>query len=107
MDKDYITENIGEFLWDGFTNPQSVGVRLEDVLDGAALVGLKLTDEQKSSVLAHSEAPDDWTEDDENVRDLIADATDSKDFDKMYKWLEYVVGDIAATELVEDWKEEA
>lgn len=104
--QDYITFKIGGFLWDGFCNPESVGVRLEDVLDGAALAGLQLTDKQKSSVLAHAKSPDDWTKEDENVRDLIASATDMQDFDKMYKWLEYAAGDQVAAGLIEDWKEE-
>lgn len=106
MTENYIVENIGDFLWESFCNPDSVGVRLEDVLDGAALAGLQLTDEQKESVLAHAKGPDDWTSDDENVRDLIADATDCENYEKMFAWLAFVVGDIAAAQLVEDWKEE-
>ncbi|MFV4940181.1 hypothetical protein VSS89_02985 [Lactobacillus delbrueckii subsp. lactis] len=80
--KSYVTREIGNFLWDGFTDPASVGVNLFNLLDGAALVGVDLTDEQKNSVLAHVNEIDGWTSTDEEVRDLIAAATDCMDYKK-------------------------
>ena len=38
--KSYVTREIGNFLWDGFTDPASVGVNIFNLLDGAALAGL-------------------------------------------------------------------
>lgn len=84
-----------------------VGVNLFNLLDGAALVGVDLTDEQKNSVLAHVNEIDGWTSTDEEVRDLIAAATDCMDYKKMYAWLAFVVGDTTAAGLVKGWEEEA
>lgn len=92
----YVTREIGSFIWDGFTDPAGVGVRLADILGGAALVGVDLTDAQKSSVLAHVEDVDEWTDDDESTRDAIADATDTQDYAKMHAWLAFIVGDTTA-----------
>lgn len=96
MFESYVCREIGNFIWDGFTNPAAVGVRLQDILDGAALVGVDLTDKQKNSVLAHIDEPDKWNDDDEDTRDTIADATDSKDYAKMHAWLVFIVGDTTA-----------
>lgn len=103
----YVTREIGSFIWDGFTDPAGVGVDAADILDGAALVGLDLTDKQKSSVLSHMDDIDLWTSDDEEVRDLIAAATDMQDYEKMFDWLAFVVGDNTAVDLVKEWEEEA
>lgn len=105
--KSYVTREIGDFLWDGFTDPAGVGVNVFDILDGAALVGVDLTDEQKNSVLAHVSEIDGWTSADEEVRDLIAAATDCVDYEKMFDWLSFVVGDTTAGDLVKEWEEEA
>lgn len=105
--KNYVTKEIGDFLWDGFTDPASVGVNLFNLLDGAALVGVDLTDEQKNSVLAHVNEIDGWTSTDEEVRDLIAAATDMQDYEKMFDWLSFVVGDTTAAGLVKGWAVEA
>lgn len=105
--KSYVTREIGNFLWDGFTDPASVGVNLFNLLDGAALVGVDLTDEQKNSVLAHVNEIDGWTSTDEEVRDLIAAATDCVDYEKMFNWLTFIVGDTTAGDLVKEWEEEA
>ncbi|MCD5439819.1 hypothetical protein [Lactobacillus delbrueckii] len=43
----YVTKEIGNFIWDGFCDPAGVGVDAAAILDGAALVGVDLTDEQK------------------------------------------------------------
>lgn len=107
MFETYITSKIGEFIWDGFTDPAGVGVRLVDILDGARLVGVDLTDAQKDSVLAHIDEPDKWDESDENVRDLIADATDNANYNQMFAWLAFVVGNQTAAGLVREWEEEA
>ena len=74
---------IGEFLWDGFTDPAGVGVNIFDILDGASLVGLELTSEQRDSVLNHSNNFGEWSSNDEDVRDAIAAATDCVDYEKM------------------------
>ena len=34
----YVTREIGEFIWDGFTDPAGVGVNMFNILDGASLV---------------------------------------------------------------------
>lgn len=103
----YVTREIGNFIWDGFTDPAGVGVRLEDVLDGAALVGVSLTDAQKNSVLDHTCNPDDWDDEDEIVRDLIADATDLMDYELMHDWLICITGDTTAADLEKEWEDEA
>lgn len=105
--KNYVTKEIGSFLWDGFCDPAGVGVNLFSLLDGAALVGVDLTDEQKNGVLAHVDAIDGWTSDDEAVRDLIAAATDNEDYEKMLAWFAFVVGDTTAAAMVKEWEEEA
>lgn len=103
----YVTREIGEFIWDGFCDPAGVGVNMFDILDGAALVGVDLTDEQKNSVLNHSNDYGEWTSNDEEIRDQIAAATDCEDYEKMFDWLAFVVGDTTAAALVKEWKEEA
>lgn len=70
-------------IWDEFTDPDAAGVKMEDILTGARdIMGVKLTD--------------DWTEQDEKVRDMIADATDSEDGDKLFSWMAWIDGDQAA-----------
>lgn len=103
----YIVREIGEFIWDGFCDPAGVGVNLFNILGGAALVGVDLTEEQKNGVLAHADEIDGWASDDEEVGDAIADATDNADYDKMFAWLAFVVGDSTAAGLVREWEEEA
>lgn len=105
--KNYVTREIGAFIWDGFTDPAGVGVNLFNLLDGAALVGVDLTDEQKEGVLNHGNTFGEWTSDDEEVRNAIAAATDMQDYEKMFDWLAFVVGDTTAAALVKEWKEEA
>ena len=105
--KDYITREIGNFIWDGFTDPAGVGVNMFNILDGAHLVGVNLTDAQKDSVLNHSNDFGEWSSSDEEIRDSIAIATDIQDYEKMYAWLEFIVGDNTATGLVKEWEEEA
>lgn len=103
----YVTREIGSFIWDGFTDPVAVGVNIFDILDRARLAGVDLTDEQKSGVLAHVNEIDGWTSKDEEVRDLIADATDNATYERLLSWLTYIVGDTTATDLVKNWEEEA
>lgn len=105
--KSYVTREIGDFLWDGFCDPAGVGVNVFDILDGAASVGLNLTEAQKDSVLAHGGDFGEWTSTDEEVRDAIAAATDCVDYEKMCAWLACVVGDTTAAGLVKEWEEEA
>lgn len=105
--KKYVTREIGAFIWDGFTDPAGVGVNMFDILDGASIVGVKLTDTQKDSVLNHSNDYGEWTSNDEELRDQIAVATDGEDYEKMFAWLAFVVGDTTAAALVKEWKEEA
>ena len=105
--ENYVVKEISEFVWDGFCDPAGVGVNIFNILDGASLVGVQLTEAQKNSVLSHVNDFGEWTSDDEEVRDLIAAATDCKDYEKMFSWLAFVVGDITADELVKNWKLEA
>lgn len=88
-------KKMQNFIWDGFTNAESVGVKLEDVLTGARFCGVKLTDKQINSVIAHYMNPDEWNDSDEKISDLIATASDCEDGDKLFKWLEWIVGDEA------------
>lgn len=95
-------EGMQDFIWGSFTDYVGSGVALEDVLTGAKFAGVKLTKKQIESVISHESAPDEWTEADEEVRDLIADATaDCEDGDKLFKWLEWIVGD-EAYEIVDE-----
>ena len=95
-------KGMKEFIWDGFTDSESVGVNLEDVLTGARFCGVKLTDKQINSVIDHYMNPDEWNDADEEVRDLIAAASDLDDGEKLFKWLEWIVGD-EAYNLVEEF----
>lgn len=88
-------EEMQDFIWKCYIDPVYFGVTLEDVLTGAKFVGVELTEEQIQSVIKHKSAPDEWTDADEEVRDRIADATDCEDGDKLFKWLEWLVGDEA------------
>ena len=103
----YVTREIGEFIWDGFADPAGVGVNMFDILSGAALVGVNLTNEQKDGILSHVSDFGEWSSDDEEVRDAIAAATDCVDYEKMFNWLAFVVGDITAASLVKEWQDEA
>lgn len=105
--KAYVTREIGDFIWDGVTDPAGVGVNMFDILDGAALVGVDLTDSQKEGVLNHVNDFGEWTSTDEEVRDAIAAATDCEDYKKMFAWLSFVVGDTTAADLVKNWEDEA
>lgn len=105
-EKERVVNEIGEFIWDGFCDPAAVGVNMFDILDGATIVGCNLTDEQKDSVLNHVNIFGEWTCDDETVRDAIAAATDCKDYEKMFSWLAFIVGDTTAEQLVNEWKKQ-
>lgn len=84
-------------IWDEFTDPDAAGVKKEDILTVARdIMGVKLTDDQIQSVVEHYNYADDWTEQDEKVRDMIADATDSEDGDKLFSWMAWIDGDQAA-----------
>lgn len=100
-----VIREIGEFLWDGFTDPDGLGVDAADILDGAALAGLHLTEAQKESVITHMEDVDSWSDQDEAVRDLIADATDDATYEQLFAWLAFVVGDTTAEIMVKEWEE--
>lgn len=101
---DYAKSAMAKFIWDGFTDPDGVGVDLADILDGAALAGVVLTEAQKDSVLRHMDDVDEWTSEDEAVRDQIADATDNATYEQMFSWLAFVVGDYTAAEMEKDWR---
>ena len=103
----YVTREIGEFLWDGFTDPAGVGVKLEDILDGAAVAGVMLTPAQKDNVLSHSNNYGEWTSEDEEVRDAIAFATDHATYKQLFDWLTDIVGDTTASALVKERELEA
>lgn len=105
--KNYVTKEIGSFIWGGFCDPAGVGVNIFNLLDGAAVAGLNLTEAQKNGVLVHGGDFGEWTSNDEEIRDLIAAATDCEDYGKMFAWLSFVVGDTTAAGLVKEWEEEA
>lgn len=92
------------FLWDAFTDADAVGVSLDDLLTWP---GLHLTQSQIKSIEAHYYKPEEWAKKDEEVRDIVAAATDSTDFNRLYSWLIWAVGDQTAAELVEEWEAEA
>lgn len=91
------------FLWDAFTDAGGVGVKLDDLLTWP---GLGLAKKQVKSVEAHYDQPEKWTKEDEEVRDLVADATDCEDFETLYSWLSWTVGDQTAAKMVEEWEED-
>lgn len=91
-----------KFLWDAFTDADAVGVSLNDLLTWP---GLHLAQGQISSVEAHYYKPEEWSKEDEQARNIIADATDSEDFNRLYSWLIWAVGDQTAANLVEDWEQ--
>lgn len=98
-------KEIQKFLWDAFTDADAVGVKLDNLLSWP---GLKyqcgLTQSMIDSVKAHYYKPEDWSKEDEKVRDIVAEATDSEDFEALYSWLAWAVGDQTAAGLVEDWE---
>lgn len=91
-----------KFLWDAFTDADAVGVSLNDLLTWP---GLHLAQGQISSVEAHYYKPEEWSKEDEQARNIIAGATDSEDFNRLYSWLIWAVGDQTAANLVEDWEQ--
>lgn len=97
-------QEMQDQLWWDFINPDGAGVKVEDVMTGAKFVGVIFTEEQINSVAAHQMVPDKWTKGDEAVKDMIADATDSTNGEKLYQWLAWVVGDQTADDMLEDWK---
>lgn len=100
------TKELQEELWNEFCDPEENGVRIEDVLNGAnKIMGAGLTEEQIQSVLDHYNAPDEWTDEDEQVRDMIADLTDSEDGNKLLVWYMYTSGDQAAQEFLDQYKD--
>lgn len=107
-EKKLLAREIGRFLWEGFCDPDGVGVSMRDVLDGAALVGVNLTDEQKESVIRHMNDFDAevYTSEEEEVRDQIAAATDNATYEQLFSWLEFVVGDIMSEIMVREWRGE-
>lgn len=100
---EYLKGAMSKFIWDAFCDPDGVGVNIADVLDGAALAGLVLTDDQKEGVIRHMGDVDSWTAGDEAVRDKIADATDQAAGFQLYAWLAYVVGEITAKAMIKEW----
>lgn len=90
------------FLWDSFVGARVVGTRLDDLLSWP---GLHLTQGQISSVENHYYKPEEWNKEDEQVRDLVAKATDCEDFEELYSWLAWAVGDLVAAYLVEEWEQ--
>lgn len=96
-------EKMQSFLWEAFCNAESVGVLIDDLLTWP---GLHLTSEQIESVEAHYYQSEVWTEEDEEVRDIVAAATDSQDYNRLDCWLIWTVGDQTAADLVSGWTEE-
>ena len=102
-EKERVVNEIGEFIWDGFCDPAAVGVSLNDLLTWP---GLHLTNDQVISAEYRFYDPEAWSEDNEAVRDIVAAATDCEDFDSLYCWLIWTVGDQTAADLVENWRNE-
>lgn len=102
---EYLKGAMSKFIWDAFCDPDGVGVNIADVLDGAALAGVVLTDDQKEGVIRHMGDVDSWTAGDEAVRDKIADATDNATYEQLFDWLAFVVGDDAAKMMEKEWRE--
>lgn len=96
-------KKMQDFLWDAFCDPDATGVSLDSLLTWP---GLHLTSDQVASAEYHWYDPEAWTQEDENIRDVIADATDSVDYDRLFCWLIWTVGDQTAFDLVESWGEE-
>lgn len=105
MNKEKEIVKIQSFLWDAFCNADSVGVNINDLLTWP---GLHLTSDQVEGVEAHYydiDGMDKWDENDETVRDIVATATDCENFDRLYCWLIWSVGDQTAFDLVKNWAE--
>lgn len=106
LDGEHAVIEAQGFLWDAFTDADDVGVSLEDLLSWPGLATYYgLTQKQIDSVEAHYYTPEKWTKQDEQVRDLIAKATDSEDFEALRSWLAWAVGDPTAEGLVENWEQ--
>lgn len=106
-EKTFLAREIGEFIWGAFCAPDGSGVSMRDILDGAALAGLHLTEAQKESVLNHMDDDAEvYTSEEEEVWNLLAAATDCGDYEKMFSWLEFVVGDILAPVMIREWMDE-
>ncbi|MCD5439820.1 hypothetical protein [Lactobacillus delbrueckii] len=58
-------------------------------------------------MLVHGGDFGEWNSSNEEVRGAIAAATDMQDYEKMYAWLAFVVGDTTAAALVKEWEDEA
>lgn len=98
-----VTRKMQSFLWDSFVGARVVGTRLDDLLSWPEL---GLTEGQISSVEKHYYKPDEWTEEDEKVRDIVATATDNENSLYLYHWLAWAVGDEIASYLVAGWENE-
>lgn len=98
-----VTRKMQSFLWDAFTDADAVGVSLDGLLTWP---GLHLSQGQIISVEKHYYKPEEWAKKDEEARDIIAAATDSTDFNRLYSWLIWAVGDQTAAGLVEEWEAE-
>lgn len=103
MTKNKKIQKMQKFLWDAFCDPDAVGVYLHDLLTWP---GLHLTSDQVKSTEYHFYDPEAWSEDNEAVRDIVAAATDSENFDRLYCWLIWTVGDQTAADLVKNWRNE-
>lgn len=93
-------------LWNEFCAPEENGVEMEDVLRGAVdVMNADITEEQIQSVLDHYKDPDEWAEEDEEVRDMISDLTDSEDWGKLLDWYTYTSGDSAADLFLDQYED--
>lgn len=100
------TKELQEELWNEFCDPEENGVNMEDVLNGAVdVMGARLTEQEIQSVVDHYNDQENWTDEDEEVRDLIADLTDSEDGNKLLVWYTYTSGDQAAQAFLDQYKD--
>ena len=102
MTKEKELQKIQSFLWDAFCDPDATGVYLNDLLTWP---GLHLTSDQVTSAEYHFYDPEAWDEGNEAVRDVVANNTDCEDFNRLYCWLIWAVGDRTAFDLVKSWAE--
>lgn len=104
--REELTAELQKELWGEFCDPEGSGVKMEDVLIGAVdVMGADLTASEIQSVVDHYNAPDEWTEQDEEVRDVISDLTDSENVYMLLAWYIYTSGDQAAQQLVNKYKD--
>lgn len=101
--KEFVLEKMQTFLWNAFCDADGVGVNLDTFL---SWTGLHLTSQEIESVTMHYYGEGEWSKNDEKISGIVADTTECEDFDWLYDWLVWSVGDKTAAELMENWANE-